>query len=209
MSETKKGWSEMNANELVEFTQRCLDNGELEKAAEQYRSLPEDYDHTTESATLMVAFLIYDLEKEGQEVSFFEGRSTIPEIMACHNQLTFYLRRFDFDVHYDTTEFVNFVKSNHISSIAMVCITTMAMIHQVKVLNDAAMTLFNSNEVILALQILASASSLAEDDTTFFNLAYVLCECGEYESAREVVNQIKTETLSVVQLKTRIQEKLS
>ena len=131
----------METREFLEYTQNCIELGEIERAIEKYKEVQGNLRHNSESATLAIIFAIHESEMELNEISFFEGRNTIEELMDCYNQLKLYLRRFDFDVHYDTTEFVEFVKTNHISSTAIFYVIQTSMVHPAKVLNEAAKVL--------------------------------------------------------------------
>lgn len=199
----------MNARELVEFIQKCIQEGQVEKAMEQYNELPPDFSHSSESLTLFFLFLIYRHEKEQQEPSFLEGCATVSELMDRYNQLKFYLRRYDFDVHYDTGEFVEFIKNNRISSSAIVCVAQTSTVNLIKVLNEAAMTLFENEEYLISMRILTATYRSSQDDVTLFNLSQVLLCLENYEMAQKIVEQIKTETPQVKELKSIIWEKLS
>lgn len=198
----------MDTNEFLQYTEVCMKTGEIEKAIQKYSEIQSEIRHNSESATLAIIFAIYNSEKELNEESFVSGCFSISELIDCYNQLKLFLRRFDFDVHYDTTEFVEFIKENHISSSAILNVIRTSMIHPVKVLNQAAMTLLENEEYLMALRILTYTLKSSQDDVTLFNLGQALCCCGEYASAKKVVEQIKNVTSQVNDLKLMIQEKL-
>lgn len=199
----------MEVKEFLEYTQACITTGEIDKAIEKYKEIQTDFRHNSESATLSIIFAIYESEKELKENSFFDGRSSIAELMDCYNQLKLYLRRYDFDVCYDATEFVDFVNLNRISSSAILYVVKTSIIHPIKVLNETAMSLLENEEYILALRVLKAAYKESQDDVTLFNLAQALCCCEKYDSAKKIIDLIGIVSPQVRELRLMIQEKLS
>lgn len=135
---TVKRKDNMGAIELLEYTKVCMASNDIEPVIAIYKQLPEDFEHTTETATLSIIFKIYEKEKESEESSFLDGCFTVDELLERYDRLKLYLRRYDFDVCCDATEFMDFIIENHISSLAISFVVNTSIIHQKEVLNEVA-----------------------------------------------------------------------
>ena len=67
-----------------------------------------------------------------------EGCATVDELLDRYERLKLYLRRYDFDVYCDATEFMEFIIENHISVVAINTVVNTSIIHREKVLNEVA-----------------------------------------------------------------------
>ena len=135
---TASGKEATEAKELLEYTKVCIERNDIEALVEKYEKIPEDFEYTRETATLEVIFKIYKKEKETESVSFLDGCSNVDELLDRYERLKLYLRRFDFNIHYDVTGFMDFIIDNHISSTAISFVVNTSIIHKKEVLNEVA-----------------------------------------------------------------------
>lgn len=198
----------MEIRHFIDYMQCMLDVKQIELAKQFLEEMKPQIGRNSMILTLEMIFNIHETEMKLGESGFWSNKASIQDAVDCYEQLKFYLRRLDFDIYCDELEFVNYIRNNQISSIAIATLVQTSIIHKVEVLNKAAMILSEYDELFPALRLLDTAYAASKDDITLLNFSLVLWKYGDFENAEMVLNQIKESNDDVMFLERLIKEKV-